>query len=155
MKTFGLYFITPSLVIVITVRLLSLAQYCIEYLVIYVYKQNIFEIFIGCPKTPLTQNVSGNWKQPLNRRLTCWCAQNLARYFVEQLELFPVIVPKFKVLSKLLRPPRKNCLPSHLCLKTMLSTSGQPLRRRCLPKQNCSRTWIYTVRLQPPEILAQ
>ena len=55
-----------------------------------------------------------------------------------------------RALSKLLRPPPKNCLPGHLCLKTMLSTSGQPLRRRCLPKQNCSRTWIYHRPLATP-----
>ena len=55
-----------------------------------------------------------------------------------------------RALSKLLRPPPKNCLPGHLCLKTMLSTSGQPLRRRCLPKQNCSRTCIYHRPLATP-----
>ena len=55
-----------------------------------------------------------------------------------------------RALSKLLRPPPKNCLPDYLCLKTMLSTSGQPLRRRCLPKQNCSRTCIYHYPLATP-----
>ena len=55
-----IYFLTQSVIIVITVKLLSLAQFCTEYLVIYVCKQNIFEIFVGHPKTPLTQNVSGN-----------------------------------------------------------------------------------------------
>ena len=55
-----------------------------------------------------------------------------------------------RALSNPLRPPPKNCLPGHLCLKTVLSTSGQPLRRRCLPKQNCSRTWIYHRPLATP-----
>ena len=55
-----------------------------------------------------------------------------------------------RALSKRLKPPPKNCLPGHLCLKTRLSTSGQPLRRRCLPKQNCSRICFYHRPLATP-----
>ena len=58
---------------VFTVRLRPFSQLHVKYVVVNIRKQNVFEISVISSKTLLTQNVSGNSKQTLNRRLTCWC----------------------------------------------------------------------------------